>query len=106
MSTARTGREREWRVIHEMQDNGWLLVSRSAGSKGAADAVLVHPERGLALVQVGTDKKRLGPAERTRLCYLAGLCGALAVVARVIPRQGIAYTQIDVFNDRAEGWAP
>lgn len=104
MSAARQGREREWRVIRDLEQWGWLLVARSAGSKGAADAVMVHPDRGLALIQVGKDTKRLGPAERVRLCHLAGLCGAYAVVARVW--HGISYTHINVYSDVAEEWQP
>lgn len=95
MSTASSGRSREHRVRDELIGYGWHLVARSAGSKGAADLVMVHPVRGLALIQVGTGNKTLGPADRERLCDLADLCGALPLLATVIPREGIAWRVVD-----------
>lgn len=103
MSTATSGRAREHKVRKHMTDRGWQLVARSAGSKGAADLVMVHPDHGLALVQVGTANKTLGPADRERLCNLADLCSALPLVAQVIPRQPIRYWHVT--RDVASTWA-
>ncbi|WP_143033858.1 hypothetical protein [Nocardioides sp. YR527] len=82
MSHATNGRAREHRVSDHMTRRRWIQVARSAGSKGAADLIMVHPVFGLALVQVGTEKsKKLGPADRDRLVTLADLCSALPLVA-------------------------
>jgi hypothetical protein len=89
-----------------MDGYGWFLVARSAGSKGAADLVMVHPEHGLALVQVGTAGKALGPADRERLCDLADLCSALPILARVVPRQGIEYMLVARSLTGWERWTP
>lgn len=87
MSTAANGRAREHRVLHRLERSGWLLVSRSAGSKGAADLVMVHPFFGLALIQVGTANKALGPADRDRLVTIADACGALPLLITTRPGQ-------------------
>ena len=52
---------------------------------------MAHEDHGLALIQVGTENKKLGPAERDRLLRAAWLCSALPIVANVIPRYGIDY---------------
>lgn len=91
MSTATAGRAREHKTREDMGKTGWLQVARSAGSKGAADLVMVHPDHGLALVQVGTQSKSLGPTDRARLLTLADLCSALPLIAIHTPRQPIRY---------------
>lgn len=88
MSTASTGRNREYRVRDNMLNAGWLFVMRAAASKGAADLLLAHPDHGAALVQVGTANKKLGPADRLRLITAADMCGALALVCTVIEQRG------------------
>lgn len=88
---ARNGAARERRVRDHMIDHGWHLVARSAGSKGAADLVMVHPDHGLALVQVGTSNKTLGPHDRTRFLQLADLCSALPLVAVCAPRLPVRF---------------
>jgi len=85
MSTATSGRAREHRVIKRMTDAGWSLAMRSAGSKGAADFAVTHPLHGLALVQVGTKSKTLGPADRERFVNLATACSALPLLAVCTP---------------------
>ena len=102
MSTATNGRAREYRVRDRMIDAGWLLVARSAGSKGAADLVMVHPFHGLALVQVGTASKQLGPADRDRFVTIAEACGALALLASCSP--GVPPTFWVVTRDTASKW--
>ncbi len=94
MSTATSGARRERKVRDHLIDHGWQLVARSAASKGAADLVMVHEDHGLALVQVGTGNKTLGPADRARILQLAGLCSALPILAAVTPRQPIRYWHV------------
>ena len=81
-----------------MARTGWVLIARSAGSKGPADLVMAHLVYGVALVQVGTKNKSLGPADRDRLIGAAELCSALPIVAQVIPEPGrptcITYWQV------------
>lgn len=88
MSTASTGRAREHRVSALLQAAGWSQIMRAAASKGPADLAMAHPERGLALVQVGTASKSLGPADRVRLCDAADLCSALPLVVQAIEQRG------------------
>lgn len=88
MSTATTGRAREYRVRDHLENHGWLAIMRAAASKGPADLLLAHPDHGAALVQVGTANKRLGPADRLRFVTAADLCGALALVCTVIEQRG------------------
>lgn len=78
-----------------MVAHGWTHIMRAAGSKGPADLLLGHPEYGGALIQVGSETKRLGPGERGRFLHSAEMIGALALLAVVIPRQGISYFEIN-----------
>lgn len=104
MSAARAGRDREHRVAAWMEARGWVKVMRAAASKGAADLLVAHPIHGAALVQVGTAKsKRLGPADRERLCDAADLCGALALLATSGP--GIPTRLHVVTRDKPSTWA-
>jgi hypothetical protein len=102
-NTARLGRDREHRVRERMTEDGWVPIMRAAASKGAADLLMAHPEHGAALVQVGSKSKTLGPAERERLCEAAELCGALALLAIVVPRRPITYWQVT--RDTPSRWA-
>lgn len=82
MSTASNGAARERRVRDHLIRKGWVLIMRSAGSKGPADIAMAHPVHGLGLFQIGTAaSKRLGPGERAAFLLAADMCGALAVVA-------------------------
>lgn len=94
MSTASSGAARERLVRHRMGRHGWLLVARSAASKGAADLVMVHPTHGLALVQVGTANKGLSPADRDRLVLMADLCSAVPLIATTVPGVGVWFRQV------------
>lgn len=94
MSTATTGRTREYRVRDHLTANGWVPIMRAAASKGPADLLLAHPDHGAALVQVGSKSKVLGPTDRDRFCTAAELCGALALLAIVIPRQPVQYWSV------------
>lgn len=88
MSTATSGRAREHKIRDHMMRHGWHPIFRSAGSKGPADIGMAHEDAGLALIQVGTGNKTLGPADRARLLKAAHLCSALPIVVQVIPRPG------------------
>jgi len=90
MSTATSGRAREHKVRDHLAELGWELIFRSAGSKGPADIGMAHEQHGLALIQVGTGNKTLGPAGRARLLRAAWLCSALPILAQVIPTPGKA----------------
>ena len=94
MSTATTGRAREWKVRDHLTQHGWRQVMRAAGSKGSADLLMCHAVHGAALIQVGTPNKRLGPADRARFLADATDCGALALLAVVVPRQGVTYFEV------------
>lgn len=104
MSSATNGRKREHRVRNHLVDHGWHLVSRSAGSKGPADIVMVHPDQGLALIQVGPKGKSIGPTERARLVALADLCSALPLIATPLPGVGIRYRVVT--RGPASTWHP
>lgn len=93
-NTARLGRDREHRVIRHMETTGWRKVMRASASKGSGDALMVHPEHGAALVQVGSQSKRLGPAERARLIADAEDGGMLALLAIVVPRAPIRFWHV------------
>lgn len=80
---ARNGAARERRVRDHMIRHGWTFIMRSAGSRGPADIAMAHEEYGLALVQVGTAAKALGPEDRARLLHASWLTSALPVVATV-----------------------
>jgi hypothetical protein len=90
VSTATSGRKREYRVREDMRDHDWIPVMRAAASKGVADLAVVHPVHGLALVQVGTASKSIGPDARAEFVRIAHLCGALPILATAT-RAGIRY---------------
>lgn len=90
-NNAAKGRRLEHRVRDELYAAGWPFVMRSAASKGPADLLAAHPEYGVAMFQIGTTSKQLGPADRHRLITAAHLCSALPIVARIAPRQATHY---------------
>lgn len=105
MSTATQGRAREHKVSADLAERGWVQIARAAGSKGPADLVMAHPEHGVALVQVGTDAKTLGPEARHLLLYAAELCSALPIVAHCW--RGIRYRLVlDGPPSTWEVWTP
>lgn len=107
MSTASDGARRERKVRDHFVDHGWTPIFRAAASKGPADIGLAHPTHGLALIQVGSRTKTLGPADRERLVTAAELCGALALLAIVVPRQPIRLFQVTRGLPRTwEEWKP
>jgi hypothetical protein len=102
MSTATTGRAREYKVREALKEHGWRQIMRSAGSKGSADLYLVHPVHGGALIQVGSRTKTLLPADRARFVTDAADTGNLAILAIVTPRAPIRYWQVTTASPR--GW--
>lgn len=94
MSTATDGRRREYKVRDDLILQGWEFIARAAASKGPADLVMAHLEHGVALVQVGSRSKTLGPADRERLCHASELCSALPLLAIVVPREPIRYVVV------------
>lgn len=103
MSTASDGARRERRVRDEMIADGWSFIMRAAASKGPADLAMAHPVHGLALVQVGSKSKTLGPADRNRLCDAADLCSALPLLAIVRHRESTQTWVVD--RGKPAGWA-
>lgn len=102
MSTATSGRAREYRVRDDLINKGWTLVNRSAASKGAMDLILASEERGLIFVQAGTEKsKSLGPDDRQRFVRIAYLASAVPVIATV-GRSGIRYREVTL--DQPTKW--
>src|SRR5690349_18824433 len=81
MSTATAGRAREHRTRDRLAEAGWTPIMRAAASKGAADLLMGHPIHGGALIQVGTESKQLGPADRDRFVTAAELVCALPLLA-------------------------
>ena len=102
MSTAQTGARRERMVRDDLIRQGWEFIARAAASKGPADLVMAHLEHGVALVQVGSRSKTLGPADRERLTHAAELCSALPLLAIVVPREPIKYRVVT--NDKPATW--
>lgn len=90
MSTATSGRTREYKVRDDLNARGYTPIMRAAASKGAADLLHGHPLIGAVLVQVGTGNKTLGPCDRERFMDAAYLCHALPVLASVISTPGKA----------------
>ncbi len=107
MSTAVNGRAREYLVRDHLARHGWRLVMRAAGSRGSADLLMCHATHGAALVQVGTAKKRLSPADRARFLADADDCGALALLAVVAHGIGVTYFQVNPATPRHwQRWQP
>lgn len=102
MSTATSGRAREYLVRDHLTRYGWRQVMRAAGSKGSGDLLMAHPVHGGALIQVGTGSKRLGPADRTRLTDDARDLGCLPLLAIVVPGVGIRWWHVTI--DKPATW--
>ncbi len=107
MSTATSGRAREYRVRDDLVSHGYACVMRSAASKGAADLLHGHIDRGAVLVQVGTASKVLSPADRLRFVTAADLIGAIPVLAIAPRRQPIRYWTVTIDTpSKWEEWTP
>lgn len=78
MSNYSRGAAFERATRHDLEDNGYEVI-RSAGSKGKVD--LVAFKRGEILFVQNKINGLCAPAERARLRDLAGMVGALPIVA-------------------------
>lgn len=94
MSTASIGRAREYQVRDFMIAAGWSFVMRAAASKGVADLLMAHDHHGAALIQVGSKSKAIGPNDRLRFVDLADMCGAIPLLAIVIPRAPLIFWRV------------
>jgi hypothetical protein len=107
VSTATDGRAREHGVKRHLEGLGWKLIARSAASKGSADLVMAHEIHGLALIQVGTEHKHIGPDERRVFLHDAWLCSALPIVAITHRGRRPTYWQItDAPMSHWHRWQP
>lgn len=101
MSTATAGRAREHRTRDRLAGTGWVPIMRAAASKGPGDLLMGHPVHGGALIQVGTESKRLGPADRDRFVTAAELICALPLLA-TWSRSGVRYWLVT--RDKPATW--
>lgn len=94
--TARTAYARgaalENRIVAALEEAGFL-VTRSAGSKKAADLWAKRADEPLWLVQVRRDGY-LSPAEWNTLLSLAEGVGAWAILASAEPRKPVIYRRL------------
>lgn len=88
MSTATSGRAREYKVRDDLIAKGYPFIMRAAASKGPGDLLHGHPFLGAVLVQVGTGNKTLGPDDRNRFVGAAILTNAMPILASVIAQPG------------------
>ena len=98
MSTATSGRNREYQVRNFLVDAGYAFVMRAAASKGAADLLHGHPFIGAVLVQVGTAKKTLNQEGRDRFCEAADLTGAMPILCSVVAGAGARPTDYQFWH--------
>ncbi len=101
MSTATRGRRYEYIARDHLIAHGWTHIMRAAASKGPGDLLMAHPQHGGALIQVGATSKRLGPADRERLCDAADLISALPLLF-TITRGHIDIRVVD--RGKPAGW--
>ena len=101
MSTATSGRAREHRTRDHLADAGWVPIMRAAASKGAGDLLMGHPVHGGALIQVGTESKRLLPGDRERFVTASELVCALPILA-TWSRSGVRYWLVT--RDKPSTW--
>lgn len=78
MSNYRNGADFERKTRHDLEEQGYEVI-RSAGSKGKVD--LVAFKTGQILFVQNKLNGLCAPAERSRLRDLAGMVGALPIVA-------------------------
>lgn len=94
MSTASRGRYYESRVRDDLRAHGWYVI-RSAASKGNVDLIALGAGEATLLVQVkGGVWGRLDPEPWNNLFDLAAGCGAVPVLAEVLPRKSVAYWRL------------
>lgn len=98
MSTATSGRAKEWKVRAHLESEGYICA-RMAGSKGALDLLAIKQGE-LLFVQVKSGAQMLGPLAWNRLYDLAAMVSAVPVLADVQLRKPIAYWRLVARKDR------
>jgi Holliday junction resolvase len=76
----RNGADLERAVKHDLEDNGYLLVIKSGGSKGKVDVIAL--KRGETVIVQCKRAGTISPADRTALRRLALDLGAIPLLAR------------------------
>jgi Holliday junction resolvase len=102
VSGYRNGADLERAVKHYLEDNGYALVIKSAGSKGKVDVIGL--KRGeTVLVQCKTTAG-MSPADRANLRSLASTLGAIPLLASWV-KEGTAARTIGFTNITSPGSA-
>jgi hypothetical protein len=86
----RDGADLERAVKHYLEDNGYLLVIKSGGSKGKVDVIGL--KRGETVLVQCKRSGSISPAERVELRRLAAALGAIPVLARWVKEGNAART--------------
>jgi Holliday junction resolvase-like predicted endonuclease len=96
VSGYRNGADLERAVKHDLEDNGYLLVIKSGGSKGKVDVIAMKPGE-IVLVQCKLSGA-MSPADRVNLRKLALTLCAVPVLARWVKEgtaaRAIGYTEL------------
>lgn len=100
MTQYRRGADFERTVKRLLETNGYDCI-RSAGSRSPVDVVAFKPGQ-VVMVQAKLDG-RCAPAERAELVRVAGLVGAVPVLAYRITRQGTRFRRL--LGTGAAEWA-
>lgn len=87
----RNGADLERAVKHHLEDNGYVLVIKSGGSKGKVDVIAL--KRGETVLVQCKLSGAMRPAERVAFRQLAIALGAVPVVAQWV-KEGTAARQI------------
>ena len=87
----RNGADLERAVKHHLEDNGYLLVIKSGGSKGKVDVIGL--KRGeTVIVQCKRSGTAVRPADRAALLGLAAALGAVPLLASWVKEGNAART--------------
>lgn len=109
----RNGADLERAVKHHLEDNGYLLVIKSGGSKGKVDVIGL--KRGeTVIVQCKRSGTAVRPADRISLCSLARALGAVPLLASWVKEGNaaryIGYTELTFTGprpgDNSRSWTP
>lgn len=108
----RNGADLERAVKHHLEDNGYLLVIKSGGSKGKVDVIgLKWGET--VIVQCKRSGTAVRPADRIALVSLARVLGAVPLLASWVKEgnaaRTIGYTELAtaaLANGAPQPWTP
>ena len=92
MSAKAKGARSEYKVRDHYEQQGYLVV-RAGGSLGLFDLIGLHPDQGVVLVQVKTNRN-VGRAERDRLQNFQCHASWRKIVAVVRDYRGITFTEV------------